>query len=137
MDAAIPAGTRPYVSAVLRNSYDKLNCTASGKAMLSHMPEEFIDEYLASPQTAKTEYTIVDPEKMRDELTKIRLRGYAIDDEEYAIGLRCVAVPILDNDGSVLGAMSVSGPSARFTEGKIQQFAKKLTKYVCEIQDNL
>ena len=137
MDTAVPAGTRPYVSAVLRNSYDKLNCTGSGKAMLSHMPEEFIDEYLASPQTAKTEYTIVDPEKMRDELTKIRLRGYAIDDEEYAIGLRCVAVPILDHDGSVLGAMSVSGPSARFTEGKIQQFAKKLTKYVCEIQNNL
>ena len=137
MDTAVPAGTSPYVSAVLRNSYDKFNCTASGKAMLSHMPEEFINEYLASPQVAKTEYTIVDPEKMRDELAKIRLCGYAIDDEEYAIGLRCVAVPILDHDGSALGAMSVSGPSARFTEGKIQQFAKKITKYVCEIQNNL
>ena len=137
IDAAIPAGTRPYVSAVLHNSYDNLNCTSSGKAMLSRMPEEFVEEYLASPLSAKTEYTITDPEKLREELETIRLRGYAIDNEEYAIGLRCVAVPIIDHDGSVLGAMSVSGPSARFGETKIPHFAEKLTRYVREIQDNL
>ncbi len=137
MDTAVPIGTRPYVSAVLRNSYDSLNCTGSGKAMLSRMPEEFIEEYLASPLTGKTENTITDAEKMREELAGIRLRGYAVDDEEYAIGLRCVAVPILDHDGSVLGAMSVSGPTARFAEAKIPVFAEKLTKHVREIQDIL
>lgn len=137
IDTAVPSGTRPYVSAVLRNSYDKLNCTSSGKAMLSHMPEEFIDEYLASPLEAMTEHTITDPERMRAELAEVRMRGYAIDDEEYAIGLRCVAVPILDHEGAVLGAMSVSGPSAHFTEGKICYFAEKLTKYVREIQNKL
>ncbi len=137
LDTAVPVGTRPYVSAVLRNSYDNLNCTGSGKAMLSHMPEEFIEEYLASPLSAKTEYTITDPEKMRRELATIRLRGYAVDDEEYAIGLRCVAMPILDHDGSVLGAMSVSGPTVRFAEANIPVFAEKLSKHIRKIQDIL
>ena len=137
IDTAVPVGTRPFVSAVLRNSYDNLNCTGSGKAMLSCMPEDFIEEYLSSPLSGKTEYTITDPEKLREELAAIRLRGYAVDNEEYAIGLRCVAVPIKDHNGSVLGAMSVSGPTERMAESKFPMFAEKLTKCVCEIQDNL
>lgn len=137
IDTAVPVGTRPYVSDALRNSYDNLNCTGSGKAMLSRMPEEFINEYLSSPLSAKTEKTIIEPDKMRDELAVIRARGYSVDDEEYAIGLRCVAVPILSFDGSVLGAMSVSGPTAHFAEAKIPELAKILTNCVHEIERNL
>lgn len=137
MDYAKPMGNSPYVSAVLRNSYDSLNCTGSGKAMLAHMPDEFVEEYLSTPLCRQTEKTITDPDEMRKELELIRKRGYSVDDEEYAIGLRCVAMPIVDRNGEVLGAMSASGPSSRFTETRQQQIAEKLREHVCEIQNNL
>lgn len=137
MNSARPSGSTPYISAVLSNSYDSLNCTGSGKAMLSRMPDEFVEEYLSQPMQRQTEKTIIDPDKMREELIKIRERGYAVDDEEYAIGLRCVAMPIVDGNGEVLGAMSASGPSTRFTETRQQQIAEKLRVHICEIQNNL
>lgn len=137
MDSAKPAGNSPYISAVLRNSYDSLNCTGSGKAMLAHMPDEFVEEYLSTPLSRQTEKTITDPDELRKELELIRKRGYSVDDEEYAIGLRCVAMAIVDHNGEVLGAMSASGPSSRFTETRQQQIAEKLKAHVCEIQNNL
>ena len=65
------------------------------------------------------------------------MRGYAIDDQENAIGLRCVGVPIVDKSGDVLGAISVSGPIMHFTKDKIESFAKLLLEQACEITNNL
>lgn len=137
LDTAFPTDSNIHLSSALRNSTDNMNCTSSGKVMLAHMPEEFVEEYLSMPMIPLTEYTITDPGQMREELVKIRLRGYAVDNQENAIGLRCVAVPILGRDGSVLGAMSLSGPSPRFTASRIELFATLLKKHVCEIQGNL
>ena len=55
-----------------------------------------------------------------EDLDLCRQRGYAIDDEENAIGLRCVASPVFDEHGEPLGAISVSGPSARITDQRVQ-----------------
>lgn len=137
LDTAFPSESNTHLSSALRNSTDSMHTTSSGKVMLAHMPEEFVKEYLSMPMIALTEYTITDPDALREELVRIRLRGYGIDDQENAIGLRCVAVPILARNGSVVGAMSVSGPSPRFTESRIHQFAELLKKHVCEIQNNL
>jgi DNA-binding IclR family transcriptional regulator len=91
-----------------------LHSTALGKAILAHMPEERRESILDTHGLpASTEETTTDPDVLADELAQIREQGYAQDDEERITGLRCVAAPVLSNDGRVLGAVSVSAPTNR------------------------
>lgn len=85
-------------------------CSGIGKVLLAHLPSDARESYLASgPFPALTPRTIVDPAQLRDELVRVRERGYAIDDGEIAPGLRCIAVPVTHPDGRVLAAISASG----------------------------
>jgi len=84
-------------------------CSAIGKVLLANLPEDRREAYLASgPFVAVTERTIIEPAQLRRELDEVRNRGFAIDDEEIAPGLRCMAVPLRRQDGTVLAAVSVS-----------------------------
>jgi len=84
-------------------------CSAIGKVLLANLPEDRREAYLASgPFVAVTERTIIEPAGLRRELDEVRNRGFAIDDEEIAPGLRCMAVPLRRQDGTVLAAVSVS-----------------------------
>lgn len=99
-----------------------LYCTAAGKAMLAAMPPAAVEEYLASvPLEPWTPRTITTPERLRDELAAIRRRGWAVDDEERELGVRCVAAPIVDGAGRVVAAISVSGPTTRLTPAVAEQ----------------
>lgn len=92
-----------------------LHCTALGKAILSQLPEERVDDILETrglPQ--RTPRTITDREDLFDELDQIREQGVAFDDEEVLQGLRCVAAPIEHPTGKLQGAISISGPTSRF-----------------------
>jgi IclR family KDG regulon transcriptional repressor len=66
-----------------------------------------------------TEATIVDPMKLVDELRNVEMRGYAVDLEEYAPGLCCVAAPVRDATSTVIAALSISGPSFRLSESAL------------------
>ena len=66
-----------------------------------------------------TEKTLVTPKALKADLEELRARGYAIDDEENAVGLRCVAAPILDEHGAPLASLSVSGPAARIPDHRL------------------
>ncbi|RQG87778.1 IclR family transcriptional regulator [Natrarchaeobius halalkaliphilus] len=91
-----------------------LHCTSLGKAMLAHYPESYVDGIIDQHGLPGfTSTTITSRDELFDTLEEIRNRGYAIDNEERIDGLRCVAAPVLNNDGSVLGAVSLSGPSSR------------------------
>ncbi len=84
-------------------------CSGIGKVLLAHLPNPEREAYLASgPFVALTDRTIVDPDRLRTELDAISKRGYAIDDEEIAPGLRCMAIPLRKGDGTVIAAISVS-----------------------------
>ena len=84
-------------------------CSAIGKVLLANLPEDKRDAYLAGGNFIPlTERTIVAPERLRAELDAVRARGYAVDDEEVAPGLRCMAVPLRRSDGTVIAAVSVS-----------------------------
>lgn len=133
LDATAPSESNTFLAASLRNSTDTMNSTSSGKSMLAFMPEEFIEDYLSAPLPRFTEYTITDPEEMRRELSQIRIRGYAVDNMESSIGVKCVGMPIITEGGEVVGAVSVSGPSPRFTEEKIEKIVESLSKHVREI----
>lgn len=91
-----------------------LHQTALGKSILAHMPEDRVDEIIEHYQLpGATENTITTREELFAELEEVRERGYAFDREERAKGIRCVAAPVITNDGTLHGAVSVAGPTSR------------------------
>lgn len=92
-----------------------LHNTALGKSILANLPQERVDEIIDERGLpATTENTITDRDELLQELDKVREEGVAYDDEARLRGLRCVAVPILNNNDNVEGAISLSGPTSRF-----------------------
>lgn len=91
-----------------------MHCTALGKAMAAFRPEDEIREWIRlHGLKAFTEATIVDEEAFLHDLHETRSRGYAVDNSEYEASVRCVAAPIRDRTGTVIAAVSVSGPDTR------------------------
>lgn len=99
-----------------------LHCIASGKALMAHLPEDRIGSILSKHGLpARTDTTITDRDTLFEELRRIREQGYALNDEEKLRGLRAVGAPVLGQDGTPLGAISVSDttrnmPDERFRE---------------------
>jgi len=102
-------------------------CTGLGKAILAYLPEVELDMYLQSVKfEAYTANTIITPESLLDEIARIRSSGYAVDNEELSIGLRCIAAPIIDYTGRPSYAMSVSGPTQRMSDERLQMIQETL-----------
>ena len=93
-----------------------LHCTATGKCLLAHSPDDVIERVLAAPLQPYTQRTITSPAVLRDELAKVRATGVAHEHDEFADGFSSVAAPIFGLLGSALGALSVTAASARFNE---------------------
>jgi len=92
-----------------------LHNTALGKTILANLPEERVDAIIEEHGLpATTENTITDRDELFQELDRVREEGVAYDDEARVRGLRCVAVPILNNNDRIEGAISLSGPTSRF-----------------------
>lgn len=121
---------RIYTSIGSRNpSY----CTGVGKAMLSYLDDEELNKILPDKMESFTPNTITDKQEFINELKIIKEKGYAYDNEEYSIGLKCVAAPIFNHEGKVLYGISVSGPSVRMTEEKIEESIKLIKEAAKEI----
>ena len=95
-------------------------CTASGKMHLAHMSEDEINELYPNRQLkGYTSTTITDREKLKEIIKTVAEQGYAIDDEEMDLGVRCIAAPIRDYTRRIVGALSISGPSMRLSNDRI------------------
>lgn len=109
-------------------------CTAVGKAIMSHMTmEEVLEIWNNSQIKEHTQYTITGVDEIKEELKKIRERGYSVDDEENEIGVRCVAAPIFNWKGDVIAAISISGPTMRVTREKVEEFSILIIEYARRI----
>ena len=97
-----------------------LHCSSVGKALLSAMPASDLAKILhrqGLPRvTIKTINTTV---ALREDLARARARGYAIDDEEHAVGLRCIAAVVFNENADPVAAVSLSGPMARIPDERI------------------
>ncbi|WHH59278.1 IclR family transcriptional regulator [Petroclostridium sp. X23] len=125
---------------VIKSSIGKRNpmhCTGVGKCLLSFMSEEKQNEILKEPLEKYTDNTIVDPKNLNEEIDKIRKNGYSIDNEEIEIGLRCIAAPIFDYKGELLGGISISGPSTRMTDERIVELIEPLKSTASKISKSL
>ena len=81
----------------------------------------------------ETAHTLVTVEDLKRDLEKVRAHGYAVDNEEIVVGLRCVAAVIYDEHSSPLAALSVSGPTARITEQRIPVLGEAVAGIAAEI----
>lgn len=103
-------------------SRSPIHASAVGKALLAGMSEQRVSAILQQRGLARyTDHTIDNPAQLRRSLEQIRRQGYALDDEEHAVGLRCVASPIFDENGQVLAAISLSGPKARIVDSRLAE----------------
>lgn len=110
-------GERAVQTASSIGMREYMHCTALGKAILSTMSEDRINEVIDMRGLPKfSEQTITTPEMLHAELDEIRQQGYAFDEEEKIEGLRCVGTPIQAINGRTMGAISISGPSSRMEE---------------------
>jgi IclR family transcriptional regulator, acetate operon repressor len=113
-----------------------VHCTAVGKAMLAALPADRAGEILrTSGLRAQTPHTITTLKAMEKELDRTRLRGYAIDDEEQEVGVRCVAVTLPGEPSRA--AVSISGPTPRMTDTLISTAVPLLTNIAASLADEL
>ncbi len=104
------------------------HCTGLGKALLAHLPADELKAVLRDKGMPRmTPNTITDPEVLAGELARVRRRGYAVDEQEIAEGLRCIAAPVRDARGSVVAAISISVPAFRMDESRRDELARLLT----------
>lgn len=115
-----------------------LHSTAVGKSMLAHLPQEEREAILNGLQlTPLTKNTLTDPRLFRSHLEEIRRRGYAIDDEENEVGIRCIGVPLFDHAGRLAGAVSISGWTITMTPERLPQLAPVLQETCKTISNEL
>jgi len=112
-----------------------LHCTGLGKAILSLLPEARLDQILGElPLRAVTPATVISKAGLKKQVTAIRSKGHAFDDEEYETGLTCIAVPLHLPEVGFMGAFSVSGPSFRFDAALKAEYARRLQAHASHIR---
>lgn len=105
----------------------KMHAAGSGKAILAFLTEDEVSAILVSHGLeAATENTIRTPERLRRELKDIREMGFAVDDEENSLGIRCVAAPVFDDLGKAVAAISISGSSSRMADDRLGLLGEKV-----------
>jgi IclR family acetate operon transcriptional repressor len=111
-----------------------MHASAIGKAMLAERDDTTLTDYLHKKGMPRfTEKTIVDPAALRHELAQVRERGWAVDDEEHTVGMRCVAATIHNEHGEVIAGVSLSGPSVRVTQGRLGELGARVVQAANEI----
>ena len=110
-----------------------LNASGAGKAILAHLDparrERLLDELA---RQGNEQGAALDRAAFTAELDRVVTEGYAIDNEEHAIGLRCVAAPIFNEFGEVVAAVSISGPSARIPETRLPTLGEMVSQAALE-----
>ena len=116
----------------------QVHCTAAGKAVLAFLSDEACDDLLARlPLKRNTRRTIVKPSAIRMSLIQVRDLGYAVDDEEFEDGLRCVGAPIFDHRGHVVASLSMAAPVFRMRKERVAQVARLVVAAAQGLSDDL
>ena len=102
-------------------------CTGLGKVLLAALPRDELDRFLnEGALIALTPHTITDKAAFRAELDRVRAAGFAVDDRETSLDLRCVAVPVRDPSGRAIAAISVSDDPGRMTAPRREEVRQAL-----------
>jgi len=111
---------------------EDIYCTAVGKVILAYTNEDtqnvIFDKIDFYPHT---ENTIVSLKELKKALKEIKERGYAVDNEEFSEGVKCISAPIFDHKSNVKGAISITGPVERMEKRGEQELAS-FVKEICK-----
>lgn len=117
---------------------EDIYCTAVGKAILANLKKEKQNKLFKKIEfTPHTPNTITSVVKLREELSKIIELGYAIDNEEFAIGVKCIAAPIFNHKSVPISAISITGPVDRINSKGEKNLASLVKHYAKKISKNL
>jgi IclR family acetate operon transcriptional repressor len=105
-----------------------------GKALLAAQPDAAVEQYIAASGLPRmTEHSIAGAEAFRAEMARTRARGFSIDNEEDSIGVRCLGATVPSVHGAPVLAVSITGPSPRFTLDQAMRFAPVLLDLVAQV----
>jgi IclR family acetate operon transcriptional repressor len=115
-----------------------MHASSLGKAMLASLSDTEVAQRLHQAGLPRfTARTLTDPDALLADLAAVRRRGWAIDNEEHAEGLRCVGAAIHNEHGEVIGAISVSGPTVRLTDERLGELGPMVKRAAAEITDGV
>jgi IclR family acetate operon transcriptional repressor len=111
--------------------------TAVGKALLAYLPASAFNEVVARGLTPRTTHTLASPQALLSNLQEISRRGYALDDEENELEVRCAAAPIFDHQGYAIAAVSISGPIHRVSRERLEELGLQARQTSEQISERL
>ena len=111
-------------------------CSSTGKCIMAWSSEDILLKVMHAPRQY-TERTIVDLETMRNELQRVRERGYALNVGEWKNSVRGVGAPIFDHEGRVIAALSLSGPAQRFPLERMEEIGENLVVVARQLSEEL
>jgi DNA-binding IclR family transcriptional regulator len=114
------------------------HATGLGKILLAGLAPQELERRLAGVDLERyTLNTITDAGELKTELARIRSSGYALDNEEYTIGVRCVAVPVRNHAGEIVAALSVSVPRVRLSLQRQRRALQLLRRAATDLSSTL
>ena len=112
-----------------------IHCSSTGKVFLAAKTNEDIAELLdrvsLDPRTPHTHTSI---DSLMQDLEKVRANGYAVDDEEYFLGVRCLAAPVYDATGQLIAAIGITGTADRFTADRNHEISQYVKDAAAELE---
>lgn len=115
-----------------------LHASGIGKALLSSFDDERMDAFVKAARfTRFTDKTIANAQQLREAVLQTRHWGYALDDEERTVGMRCVAASILNSYGEAVAGISVSGPTLRMPDAKVREIGSLVSAAAREVSKRL
>lgn len=117
-------------------SRSALHASSIGKAILATLTDDEVAERLHRVGMTKfTENTIIDPDVLLKDLALVRKRGWSVDDEERAEGMRCVGAAVFNEHGEVMGGISISGPMVRMSDERLGELGPMVKRAAAEITE--
>ena len=113
------------------------HCTALGKVLLASLSDSKFESLYKrdEPLSSLTSKSISSLDELKKKLKKVKKQGYAVDREEYKIGINCIGVPIFSRNGEAIAAISITGPASRFTINEMEKVKAMLMTISKEISN--
>lgn len=113
-------------------------CSSLGKCLLANYSNTQLRSIMGRTEfTRFTPNTITTIEALQKEIDSVRQRGWAIDNEEFEIGHRCIGAPVYDYRGDIIAAISASGSTTILTDERIPEIVEYLKQTAAEISQNM
>lgn len=118
----------------------ELHCSSTGKVLLSFLHHDRILEFYGNarnPPGKRTPHTLSNLADIKREVEQTRKRGYSLDDEEFAMGIRCLAAPVRSSEGTTVAAIGITASTVRFTKERIPEMAAKVLAAAADLSHSM